>query len=788
VSAPALFGGEGPVSRHDALAEELAWLLAQLPGEVRNLGPGAAGDDRVAAIVATALLALPAERSDEAITRAMAAVGLQRNVDRVFYYRLDEAAGEVVLTHEWHAAAVRPLRGAPKFVQMALEVLPPPVLDRLRGGDMLCLPRTRQLLGAPVDDIVAPDGDRAVALAPVVVGGTLIGVAGFAASCGSTWTDGDLDLLRVVAQGVARAVDRRRSDEALRASEERFRAMCDASPLGIFIAGPQGECRYLNPALQRIADLTPEQAAGQGWMQRLHPEDRQKISSRWGSAVEAGRNYQTPIHRFVHRDGSVRHVEVRAIPYVGPLGDRAFLGVMEDVSVRLRAEQEAEAARAEVANVLSRISDAFVALDLEGRYTYANERAVALAGRPREELIGRTPWELFEVVGPPLRQAHRQAIESGNAVTIEMASRTPGKWYEARVYPSPTGVSIFFEDISDRKREKDQLRSDRDYLRQELGGDAFAEVIGADNGLRRLMDSVAMVAATNTNVLVTGETGTGKELIARAIHEGSPRRERLLVKVNCAAISAGLVESELFGHERGAFTGAVQRRKGRFELANGGTLFLDEVGELPLETQVKLLRVLQEREFERVGGTETIRVDVRVVAATNRDLPEMVARGRFREDLYYRLAVFPVALPPLRERAGDIPLLVQSFVRRFARQSGRRIDAVSPEAMRRLCAYHWPGNVRELQNVIERAVVLSRHPILDVSALPTLPDPSDVTPSPVAPGPATIDDVQRGYAAKVLAETSWVIEGERGAARKLGLHPNTLRSRLKRWGLSRPVA
>jgi len=308
-----------------------------------------------------------------------------------------------------------------------------------------------------------------------------------------------------------------------------------------------------------------------------------------------------------------------------------------------------------------------------------------------------------------------------------------------------------------------------------------------------------MVAATNTNVLVTGETGTGKELVARAIHEGSPRRERLLVKVNCAAISAGLVESELFGHEKGAFTGALQRRRGRFELAHGGTLFLDEIGELPLETQVKLLRVLQEREFERVGGSQTIHVDVRVVAATNRNLPEMVAAGRFREDLYYRLAVFPVSLPPLRERADDIPLLVHSFLRRFARQAGKRIDDVTPEAMRRLTTYRWPGNVRELQNVIERAVILSRRPVLDVEALADLsPVTAERTPPPVpvavpavatpASGGATrtIEEVERGYVSEVLAETGWVIEGERGAARRLGLHPNTLRSRLKRWGLTRP--
>jgi formate hydrogenlyase transcriptional activator len=300
-----------------------------------------------------------------------------------------------------------------------------------------------------------------------------------------------------------------------------------------------------------------------------------------------------------------------------------------------------------------------------------------------------------------------------------------------------------------------------------------------------------MVAGTNTTVLITGETGTGKELVARAIHEASSRRERLLVKVNCAAISAGLVESELFGHEKGAFTGAVGKHKGRFELAHGGTLFLDEIGELPLETQVKLLRVLQEREFERVGGNESIRVDVRVIAATNRNLPQMVARRQFREDLYYRLNVFPVALPPLRERADDIPPLVQAFLRRFARQAGKRIDDVAPQAMWRLLAYKWPGNVRELQNVIERAVVFARRNVLDLDALPDLsasPAEAAVGPTLSADGPAprTIAEVERWYVEQVLMETRWVIEGERGAARRLGLHPNTLRSRLKRWGVMRP--
>jgi transcriptional regulator with GAF, ATPase, and Fis domain len=363
----------------------------------------------------------------------------------------------------------------------------------------------------------------------------------------------------------------------------------------------------------------------------------------------------------------------------------------------------------------------------------------------------------------------------------------------ARLYPSPTGVSVFAEDISDRKRREEELIDAREYLREEVGGlDAGPTIVGFDEGLSQVLARVDSVAAGTTTVLITGETGTGKELVARAIHERSPRRDRLLVKVNCAAISSGLVESELFGHEKGAFTGALARRKGRFELAHGGTLFLDEVGELPLDLQAKLLRVLQERELERVGGTETVKVDVRVIAATNRDLADMVARGKFREDLYYRLDVFPIALPPLRERPRDVALLVHSLLRRFSRQAGKRIGQVTPEAMRRLEAYRWPGNVRELQNVIERAVILAQGPTLGLEALPSLEPREERTVSVVAapPEPAapTVAQVEREYVTRTLAATEWVIEGEHGAARRLGLHPNTLRSRLKRWGIRRPEA
>jgi PAS domain S-box-containing protein len=826
-------------ARRVALGVELQWLAGLTPfgGGAPLADDGLIADDRVAAIVATALLALPSNAVDEPITRALAAVGLQRGVDRAFYYRLESEARALVLTHEWHEPGMRPLGGVQRFSRLPLEVLPVPFQETLRRGGVLRLPRTHQFLDVSVEGLVAPDGDRALVLVPVVAAGELLGVAGFAAACGTVWQEGDMQLLQVVAHGVARAVERRGVDEALRASEGRFRAMCDTSPLGIFLAGPSGECRYVNPAGQAIMGLDAAEAQGRGWIRGLHPEDRERIVAGWGSAVDSRVGYETSIHRFLHADGNVVSVEVRAVPVVGPMGERGFLGILEDVSARVRAEEErrdllaraetaraeAEGARAEVAHVLERISDGFLALDGDNRFTYANDRALALLGRAREEIIGqRCCSELLQIWDGPFEEAYHEAVRTQRATTLEArTTKGNGRWYDVRIYPSATGVSLFFDDVSDRKRHEEELTDDREYLRQELGGlEVFSEVVGLDPGLRRVMESVDLVAGTNANVLVTGETGTGKELVARAIHERSPRRDRLLVKVNCAAISAGLVESELFGHEKGAFTGAVQRRKGRFELAHGGTLFLDEVGELPLETQVKLLRVLQEREFERVGGSDTVRVDVRVVAATNRNLPELVARGRFREDLYYRLAVFPVTLPPLRERAADVPLLVHSFLRRFAREAGKRIIDVAPEAMERLVAYRWPGNVRELQNVIERAVILARRPILDLASLPDLTGaaverllvgdgvatsagaivvPVSVPVSvPVAgaasaapgatPGPIarTMDEVEREYVAEVLAETSWVIEGERGAARRLGLHPNTLRSRLKRWGWSRP--
>ena len=342
-----------------------------------------------------------------------------------------------------------------------------------------------------------------------------------------------------------------------------------------------------------------------------------------------------------------------------------------------------------------------------------------------------------------------------------------------------------------------QLEAENVYLREEIGQEHnFEEIVGDSRALVDVLRNVETIAPTDSTVLIMGETGCGKELIARAIHSHSSRKHRPLVKVNCGAIPTGLVESELFGHMKGAFTGALERRTGRFELADGGTLFLDEISELPLDTQVKLLRVLQEREFEPVGSSRTIRVNVRIIAASNRDLDKAIQEGRFRADLYYRLNVLPITLPPLRQRRSDIPLLASFFVERFSRQFGKQIVGVAQETMDKLSRYDWPGNIRELQNVIERAVVLSRGSVLrlgpDLLPITGADATEEIAPSQSSNGPTTagedspsLEQVEKRHILSVLKRTEWVIEGSRGAAKLLELHPNTLRSRMKKLGLER---
>ena len=330
-----------------------------------------------------------------------------------------------------------------------------------------------------------------------------------------------------------------------------------------------------------------------------------------------------------------------------------------------------------------------------------------------------------------------------------------------------------------------KLREEKLYLQDEIRTEYnFEEIIGESPALKKVLEQIQTVAPTDSTILILGETGTGKELIARAIHNLSTRREHTMVKVNCAAIPTGLLESELFGHEKGAFTGAIAQRVGRFELANRGTIFLDEVGDIPLELQPKLLRVLQEQEFERLGSARTTRVDVRLVAATNTDLTEKVGEKQFRQDLYYRLNVFPITIPPLRDRKEDIPLLVRYFAQKYARRMKKPIDTISTKTMIALVEYHWPGNVRELENFIERAVILSRGADL-VIPVAELKQRARVTGTASPNGLGTLEHAEREHILRALGETNWILGGPAGAAFKLGMKRTTLQSKMRKLGITR---
>src|SRR6516164_5652310 len=436
----------------------------------------------------------------------------------------------------------------------------------------------------------------------------------------------------------------------------------------------------------------------------------------------------------------------------------------------------------------------YVQEDLESRFISANHAAIRILGLKPDEVVGTVGMSLVADT-PENRQRIREAFASvgqgtsTGGVVIELRRKDDGRpiWVQWYSKPEPNGkyTRTVIVDITDRvlaEQEKARLQEQNLYLQEEIkGSNNFEEIVGQSPALTAVLDNVRRVAATDSTVLIIGETGTGKELIARAIHSNSPRKDKPLIKINCAALPAGLVESELFGHEKGAFTGALARRIGRFELAHGGTIFLDEIGELPSDAQAKLLRVLQEHAFDRVGGTAPIQVDVRVLAATNRDLLKAVREKTFREDLYYRLSVFPLQVPPLRDRRDDIPPLALFLVNKFASRIGKQIDGVGKETMGRLLAYAWPGNVRELENIIERAVILANGTTLEIA--PNIL--SLASPTVEASQEFTLEGMERDHIVKVLKQTKGVVDGPRGAAKILNLHPNTLRSRMKKLGIAR---
>ncbi len=563
-------------------------------------------------------------------------------------------------------------------------------------------------------------------------------------------------------------------------SADQLRELIDAIPTISWCGLPDGSIQFVNRRWALYTGLSLDVAKGQ-WKTAIHPGDLPNLIDRWkvirGTGeclgVEARiRRHDREYRWFLFHTQSVRDSAGQITRWYGSA---------TDIEERKRSE-------AQLKLIIDAIPQMIVVLSPAGRALDANQMTLDFTGLTLKEV--QNDDFRMRVFHPEdvqrLRQAREAALRGTSPFELEhRARRKDGQYRWLLIQYNPlrdeTGAVLRWyataTDIDARKHAEDSVRSENQALREEIDRSSmFEEIVGSSAPLQEVISQITRVAPTDSTVLIAGETGTGKELIARAIHKRSQRSAAAFIRVNCAAIPQALIASELFGHEKGAFTGAMQRRIGRFESADGGTIFLDEVGELPIETQVLLLRVLQEREFERVGSSQTIRVNVRVLAATNRDLRAAVAEGRFRQDLFYRLNVFPIAIPSLRQRRADIPLLVEYLIERYAKQVGKRFRSVSRRSLDLLQDYDWPGNVRELQNVIERAVILSDGDSLSVNETWL----HRQTPAP--PGPSLslsthIVDQERQMIETALAETGGKISGSTGAASRLGLPRQTLRIR-----------
>jgi formate hydrogenlyase transcriptional activator len=553
---------------------------------------------------------------------------------------------------------------------------------------------------------------------------------------------------------------------------------------------------YWSPELFRIHGLDPNRKAPtvDEYMALVHPEDRESVAQAIQKMLADHRGFDFT-KRIVRPDGEIRHVRCAgtSATHGGTFG--GFLGTGMDVTEQEELTKALRKSEEELRQVLDFAPQLIGVLGPKLERLYTNRVALAYYGVGLDEWRQRSHETEFHPDDFDRVKAHFDRwLISGATYELEMEKRMRGgdgtyRWFLFRYNPLRDDQGqivrwyIAGTDIEDRKRDEDKLQQENAALREEIDETSmFEEIVGTSPALQTVLSGISKVAPTDSTVLITGETGTGKELVARAIHRRSGRTSRAFVSVNCAAIPRDLIPSELFGHEKGAFTGATQRRLGRFELADGGTIFLDEVGELSPDTQVALLRVLQEREFERVGGRQPIHVDVRVVAATNRDLKAAVANGTFRQDLFYRLNVFPIEVPPLRERKDDLLMLVEYFVQRYAKRAGKNIRSIDKKALALLRSYDWPGNIRELQNIIERSVILSSGGEFSIDeswlSKETFPSASRSEASEYFKSDVELRS-EREIIEAALAETRGRVSGISGAATKLGIPPSTLDHRIK---------
>ncbi|MCI0624159.1 MAG: PAS domain S-box protein [Acidobacteria bacterium] len=612
----------------------------------------------------------------------------------------------------------------------------------------------------------------------------------------STPTPQQYIIIEQITHLAAVAIERKRGEEELRRSEAYLAEAQRLSLTGSFgWKVSSGELFWSKETFCMLGYDQGTKPTLELVFQRVHPEDLAFVQQTVDRASHDGTDVDFE-HRLLMPDGSVKHVHVVAHAVRDESGELEFVGAVSKVTAAKKSEERIRQNEREFRQIVEAIPEHIVVLEPDGSALYANERVLEYTGLTLEDVqAGNFREHAFHPEDVKrLRDERRQALSRGVPFELEQRARRKDgqyRWFLTRFNPVRDELGhvvrwyVTGTDIDDRKQDEERTRNENIALREEVDkASMFEEIVGASPVLQAVLARVAKVAPTDSTVLITGETGTGKELIARAIHKRSPRSSRAFVSVNCAAIPPSLLASELFGHEKGAFTGALQRRLGRFELAEGGTIFLDEIGELPAETQIALLRVLQEHEFERVGGNQAIRANVRVIAATNRDLKVAIEVGDFRSDLFYRLNVFPVEVPPLRARQEDIPLLVEYFVDRYASKGGKKIRGIDKKTLTLLQSYPWPGNIRELQNVIERSVILSETEnfSVDESWLSRETPPISIPSQQLS---KTLITQEKEIIEAALTESRGRVSGPSGAAAKLGIPASTLESKIRSFKINK---
>jgi len=766
------YGTSSDIEDRKQTEAALRWSEALLAGEKRVLEMVAHGE------------ALPR------ILEALCRVVEEQSSDMLSSFLLLDATG----THLRHGAA-------PRLPQRYLDAIDGVAIGPTGGSCITAAYRAAPVivsdiaadpLWAAYRDLPLAHGLRACWSTPILSAeGTVLGTFAMYYREPRSPSPHDLYVLQQVAAVAAVAIKQQQAEASLRRSEAYLAEAQRLSHTGSFAWRVGSGATFWSEEMSRIVGYDRATTPTMNLVrQRLHPDDIAVVQQTLDDACRDGKDWELE-PRLLMPDGAVKYIHVVAHAGRDESGHLEFVGAVMDVTARKRAEEQLRQDEQELRRIVDAIPQTIVVLGPDGRTLYANQGVLAYTGLTLDEVMAAD--FRARVFHPDdvarLHDDRQAALARGLPFENEQRARRHDgqyRWFLNQYHPLRDDQGRLLRwyvtgtDIDERKQAEERMRHENLVLREDLDRvSMFEDIVGSSAALRRVLAHVEKVAGTDATVLIVGETGTGKELIARAIHKRSPRATRAFIRVNCAAIPPALLASELFGHEKGAFTGALQRRVGRFEAAHGGTIFLDEIGDLPAETQIALLRVLQEREFERIGSSHPIAVDVHVLAATNRDLPAAVAAGTFRQDLFYRLNVFPIQMPSLRERVDDIPLLVAYLIERYATKAGKKIRTITKQTLELFQAYDWPGNIRELQNVIERAVILCASDTFAVEESWLKRE----APRPAGPLVAARAEHERALIEAALAACRGRVSGPAGAAARLGMPRQTLESKIKALGI-----